>query len=262
MLSGSCLYPYVFNTRPPESATVMTRYDTVPHPFTLHLGPPQTGWLSAETPLSVFLTLIGGAGRHAAFFVRALQLAGESGIGARRTRFVLRDVEQLDPTAPRHAMPLDWAKGRFGAPQPIPVKPASSSGEINLDILTPLRLKAAGRLITPETFAPCHLLSSLVRRVAMLMYFHTETQLDVDYRALKEDAARVTMPQSQLRWHEMTRRSSRQESIMQTGGIHGAVRLDLSIAPEFWPYVRLGEIVQAGKGTSMGLGLYSIRQPA
>lgn len=259
MLSSSCLYPYAFNTEPPASATVMSRYDRVPHPFALHLGPMQSGELPAGSPLHLYLTLIGVASRQAAFFIRALQVAGETGIGTRRIRFVLSDVAELDPETGRTPRPLNWSTDEFRSPTPIVLVPPSRGGLFRLELQTPLRLKAQGTLVTPQRFAPAHLLSSAVRRVAMLMYFHTETQLTADYPALKRAAAAVRMTTADLRWHEMTRRSSRQGMTLQAGGLHGSITLDFNDAPDLWPFLRLGEVVQVGKGTSMGLGVCAMQ---
>lgn len=259
MLSSSCLYPYVFNTEPPESATVMTRYDRVPHPFALHLGTMQGGELPAGSPLCIYLTLIGIVARQVAFFIRALQVAGETGIGTRRTPFKLQDVEELDVEVGGTPRSLNWSRNDFQPPQPKEVVPAPSDGSFRLDLLTPLRLKAQGRLVTPQHFTPAHLLSNLIRRVAMLMYFHTDAPLAADFLALRQASERVRLLMADLRWHEMTRRSSRQNTTLQVGGLVGAIALDFVDAPDLWPFLRLGEVVQAGKGTSMGLGVYAMQ---
>lgn len=125
ILSSSCLYPYVFNTAPPDSASVMTRYDRIPHPFALHLGPTESGELSAGSPLHVYLTLIGVASRQAAFFIRALQLAAETGIGTRRTRFTFHDVAAIDPEAGQAPRSLRWSTDDFRTPQPTVLAPTA-----------------------------------------------------------------------------------------------------------------------------------------
>lgn len=237
----------------------MTRYDRVPHPFALHLGPLESGDLPAGSPLHIYLALIGVAARQSAFFIRALQVAAETGIGSRRTRFALQDVAEIDPNAGGVRRSLHWPADNFQAPQPTVLAPSPRGGRFQLNFLTPMRLKAEGRLVTPQRFAPAHLLSNLVRRVAMLMYFHTETPLATDYQALKQAADRVRMTAADLTWHEMTRRSSRQDTTLQSGGLRGSVTLDFNDAPELWPFLRLGEVVQAGKGTSMGLGVCSLQ---
>jgi hypothetical protein len=259
MLSASCLYPYIFDTQPPESATMMTLYDRVPHPFALHLGPYRQGWLAPGSPLQIHLTLIGNACRHAAYFIVAFRAAAEAGIGPRRQRFVLAAVEGVDPLGVESPWPVALDAQSFRLPPAATVAPRATPCRALLTIKTPLRLKADNRLVSPERFEPASLLVALVRRVAMLMYFHGEKRLDADFLALKMAAARVQMFDANLRWQDLTRRSARHDTVMQAGGLLGTVTLDFKAAPELWPYLWLGTIVQAGKGTTMGLGACSVQ---
>jgi CRISPR/Cas system endoribonuclease Cas6 (RAMP superfamily) len=48
---------------------------------------------------------------------------------------------------------------------------------------------------------------------------------------------------------------------MQMGGLVGEIVVELAEGSPLWPYLWLGQWLHAGKGTSMGLGHYTI-QPA
>ena len=43
------------------------------------------------------------------------------------------------------------------------------------------------------------------------------------------------------------------------GGIIGVLELNMSGLENFWPYLWLGQWTHIGKGTSMGMGAYSIK---
>ena len=66
------------------------------------------------------------------------------------------------------------------------------------------------------------------------------------------------MAAAPLRWHEWTRYSSRQDALLQMGGLLGEITVAGADLSPFWPYLWLGQWTHAGKGTSMGLGKYRI----
>jgi hypothetical protein len=258
MLTSGCLYPYVFETRPPDSSRRMTRYQRVPNPFALYAGPTAMRSLNEGDEISVDLTVIGNASRQLPYFLRAFEIAGERGLTSRRVPFRLVRVEQVPLDASAAAETIYTPGGEFSLPEPIECRAPVSPGGIILEITTPLRLKEQGDLISPTNFAARHLLSSLIRRVSMLMYFHSDEPLAADFPALKVLASNVKTSDHDLRWLDLTRKSSRQGAMMQMGGIVGRVEIHLGEAEPLWPYLWIGQFTQAGKGTTMGLGHYRI----
>ena len=53
------------------------------------------------------------------------------------------------------------------------------------------------------------------------------------------------------------RYSARQKSLMKLGGLRGDITFRGDLGP-FIPYLSIGEMVNAGQGTSFGLGRYKI----
>lgn len=262
MLAASCLYPYVFETRPPESARKMTRYESVPHPFALYTGPVSERSLNAGDAVSVELNVFGHASRHLAYFLHAFEVAGHRGITSRRARLSLLRAESLPFDAAQQPETIYQPDGMFRAPPATEALIPACPGPVVLEVSTPLRLKENGNLVAPTTFAARHLLSSLVRRISMLMYFHTGHPLSADFRALKAAASCAQIGSRDLRWLDLTRKSSRQGTMMQMGGIVGRMEIHLGGAEALWPYLWIGQFTQAGKGTTMGLGHYRITTPA
>ena len=142
-------------------------------------------------------------------------------------------------------------------PQPAPMPP-----QARLVLETPLRLRRGEHHVGPEDFRFSDLFSSLLRRVSMLTYFHTDTPLETDFAELVRRSKAVRLTAADLHWHDWTRFSSRQQTTMEMGGLLGAVELDLAGMDPFWPYLWLGQWTHAGKGTSMGLGKYRIEVAA
>jgi CRISPR/Cas system endoribonuclease Cas6 (RAMP superfamily) len=60
-----------------------------------------------------------------------------------------------------------------------------------------------------------------------------------------------------LYWHDWERYSNRQETRMKMGGFMGEITYEGDFEP-FLPYIRLGEYMHVGKGSSFGLGRYEV----
>ena len=115
--------------------------------------------------------------------------------------------------------------------------------------------------MTPDEFRFTNLFKNLLRRLSMLSYFHTDTPLETDFAGLSRAADAVPVARNELSWRDWTRYSSRQQTSMQMGGLVGEVEFEAPDWNPFWPYLWLGQWTHAGKGTSMGLGRYSIGVP-
>jgi hypothetical protein len=133
---------------------------------------------------------------------------------------------------------------------------------IKLHFNTPLRLSQANKNIRAADFNFGVFFNTLLRRQSMISYFHTESPLEIDFAALTTQARAVHLSAAQLDWFDWTRYSSRQETEISMGGLVGTVELVGYDLAEFWPYLWLGQWTHVGKGTSMGMGAYSIESLA
>lgn len=253
LLFRTCAYPYIFETPPPPDAGKMRRYTAAPHPFVLRVDPHWQG-----SPYRLGLILFGKAGQQLPYFVHALEQAGRTGVGSRRQPFELAEVRQA--VAPDGG---NWqaihTPGQALRMQPVATIQAPSVPEaFDIRLETPLRLQRDGHLVTPARFRFADLFGTLLRRISMLTYFHTDTPLETDFAALKEAARSVSVYTPKLSWYDWTRYSSRQDTTLDMGGLLGRFRLRGEEVELFWPYLWLGQWTHAGKGTSMGLGQYAI----
>lgn len=257
LLYRSCVYPYVFETPPGPAADKLRKGTAAPHPFVLSPGPENRGLVPENVTLSLELTLFGHGNRFLPYVVHALNLAGQAGLGRGHGRLAMQTVEQASD-GEWHSI---FAPGTVLSPLPMAAPaPPPCPERFDLVFETPLRLKADGHYVTPETFGFGPLFSNLLRRISLLSTFHTDAPLDTDFAGLTRAARRVDIDETHLRWQEWTRYSGRQNTLMQMGGLRGRVRLSRCDALEaFWPYLWLGQWTHAGKGTSMGLGRYQIR---
>lgn len=256
LLEQSCTYPYVFET-PTRQQGVLGRSPAAPHPFVLEVAAkPERG----RRREMVGLTMIGRGQQHAAYLIHALGQAGAQGLRPENVPLQLVEVERES-----EAGSGKWvsAVGESGLE-------ISQSMELNappeprsLEILfhTPIRLKRDNDLLTPATFELSDLIKAVVRRLAMLCEYHTDTPWTPDFRAVMDAAGLVRWSEKDLGWLEWTRVSQKQKTEMQMGGIVGCGRVDGDAWRPWWPLLWLGQFAGAGKATSMGLGRYEVRPP-
>lgn len=257
LLYRSCVYPYLFETPPDPAVGKLRKYTAAPHPFVLIPGLDASGILPSGAGLHLQFTLFGHGNRHLPYVIHALDQAGRRGMGKGSGQLGLQRVEQSDREF------ADWreihAPGVRLAPYPATVPEIPPCPQrLTLSLETPLRLKSEGRNVTPENFHFGILFANLLRRISLLTAFHTDTPLETDFAALTRAARAIEVTQSALRWHDWSRYSSRQDTLMQMGGLLGQVSLSGEGLTPFWPYLWLGQWTHVGKGTSMGLGKYRI----
>jgi hypothetical protein len=240
-----CLFPRLFV--PIGSAGEGRQTNTPPVPFILAPeAMPKGGIASAGTTLAVRFTLLPPATDHAIYALRALIDAAERGIGPARVPLTLTAIA---PAGAPPQPPSDEAIAVALAPRVLAPPPAPA-GPVPVRLLTPLRVRLAGDLLTGRHFMPHHLLAAALRRVAGL--FGSPDPAVV--RPLLDAARALAWAEPRFGWLETVRRSTRQQATMRLGGIVGEAHLSLAAAPGLWPLLWWASVLHVGKGASMGFG--------
>lgn len=254
LLYRTCIYPYLFETPPHPGGGKLARCAAAPHPFVL-IPDQRSGAMAAGETLTLGITLFGNSNRHLPYIVQALNQAGQRGIGQDRGILELLTVSQIDENDRSLVFPADsvFAPTAITATS-IPPCPE----QLRLHLVTPLRLNSENHLVSQDRFHFYPLFSSLLRRISLLMAFHTDALLEADFAGLTQAARRVELDHARLRWHEWARYSSRQDRLVQMGGLLGDIELSGKELEPFWPYLWLGQWAHAGKGAVMGLGRYQV----
>ena len=252
LLKHACAYSYIFETPPSPNAEKMRKYSAIPHPFVFRF-PKQ---VSATGIYSFDLTLFGHGQRYFPYIVHALQTAGKDGIGGHRQIFDLIKIDELDFQGNAQTIYHD---GELQAQQNAasPLVPDMPS-QIALRFESPIRIKQQQKNLIADDFNFGALFSNLLRRISMISYFHTDTPLETDFAGLTAQARSLSFIERELVWYDWTRYSSRQQTEMSMGGLVGSATVDMQGMEDFWPYLWLGQWIHVGKGTSMGMGAYSL----
>ncbi len=250
-LYRSCLYPYFWETPPHVGAEKMRKYQNAPHPFVLV---PQPG-----APAQLEFTLIGQANQHLPVFVNALKMAAANPRGIAGNVLALRQLEQLPSADLDHHHWLSILKPG-GALTPLPLASAllpAAPAAVNIELLTPMRIKHEGRPVGVAAFTFADLFGSLLRRISMLSYFHSSNPLETDFRGLNA-AARLVPINKQLRWVAQHRHSTRQQADVAVDGVVGTIQVAGADLRPYWPFLWIGQWVHAGSAATMGLGRYRL----
>jgi len=261
LLRNQCIYAYIFETPVPDDSQIMRKYTVAPHPFILEPSVNNQKTYEKGENISFGLTLIGRAIDYLPYFIYALDELGRIGTGKGRGKYELREVleenisehentsETLiykgdDKMLRRPDSPIGWSDIITEHPIPPPA--------VRISFITPTRIKYQGRLTKDLEF---HILfRNLLRRISLLSYFHCGHRLDDSgFKDLIEQARHIKIVKRALYWHDWERWSNRQETRMKLGGFMGEITYEGDFVP-FWPYIRLGEYVHVGKGSSFGLG--------
>ncbi|MBT8763265.1 CRISPR system precrRNA processing endoribonuclease RAMP protein Cas6 [Desulfohalobiaceae bacterium Ax17] len=252
ILATSCIYAYVFETPRPQKAEIMRKYEHIPHPFVLCPPLGKERLVKRNARLVVGLTLIGKAIDYLPYFVLVMEALGNQGIGADKGKCILECVRCKDKTVfsqgsseIKPVTPFEWSELLASAPP---------RERISLEFLTPLKLVRKGQVIK-KGLSFQDLFRSLLRRIALLSTFHCAAQPDVDFKGLIDLAANIQTLEDNTKWFHWSRYSTRQKSIMPSGGLVGSITFKGDFEP-FWPFLLLGQYFHVGKNTSFGLGKY------
>jgi hypothetical protein len=255
LLYQACTYAYVFETPPPTDTAKLRKYPAAPHPFVVEPWPDCRD-VAAGAAFGLDLVLIGRGRAQLPYFIEALRRAGETGIGKDARRYALESVAQETQEG---WTPIYAAGGRLETvdtgPMAVPSPPAQA---LRIELLTPLRLKVGDDLVTPARLRFRDFFSHLLRRVSLLTYFHTDTPLETGFRALVQAAEALDWQTADLSWQDWVRYSSRQDALLQMGGLVGTLTLPAAGLERFWPYLWLGQWTHVGKAAVMGLGRYQL----
>jgi hypothetical protein len=227
---------------------------------------------AAGEALTFGLTLYANALRLFPYVIMALQGLEESGLGRRleanrwrRGRLHIRAVWAEQPlTGQRLAVaraeqalvqvpdiPITHAQVLDRAAQPWPE-------QITLELLTPLRLTAQGRLVKPGEVTLAVMLARILDRLESLAQSFCDTPLSLDFAGLVRAAQGVRTVADGTRWVELRSYSTRQGRATPIGGLLGRVTFAAPDWQPFLPWLLWGQFTHVGKDAVKGNGWYRV----
>lgn len=213
MLVSSCPYLSIFEPQKPQQGGTLA-LATPPVPYVIE--PPAWGERRYERgePLQFYFTLTGRAVEHLNIAVMAWQRALMRGIGAGDGTASLETLHHCMPQGET----LIYRSGESLAAHShtVSLPDETLPTPLTLEFITPLRLQENGHALPPSRIAARPLLTALLRRTSLLAEHHADGPLysQQQFTDLAAAASRIEA-ETDLRWRDWTRRSSRQGRTMQ-----------------------------------------------
>ena len=252
---ASCPYAVVFEPSPPVDGHPLQNFNQIPRAYVIE--PPQWGekiYLPGET-LSFHLVLAGCVLKQLPLILWAFHNGFQSGVGKGSGTASLARVWHVEGAAA--VLILDGLGDHIATHETVvPPAPTFAGNAVTLHFDAPLRLQTNGRRATAEAFTPRKLLTTLIRRIALVHEFHGPGPLSLDFKTLAVLADEQTSDK-QLQWRDWRRYSSRQQQNMDLGGVIGSWKLTGDLSP-FLTFLHLGQWLHVGKEATFGLGGYRL----
>jgi len=139
----------------------------------------------------------------------------------------------------------------------LPALPAYAP---QLLLLSPLRLRREGRDVGARDLSFRDIAASLMRRSSALL---RQAGLELppwQARALLEAVPVPGFVEADWARESVARYSQRQEQAMRLNGVRGSGRVDTAALTPLWPLLWMGQVLQVGKTTCLGMGRYVLEE--
>ncbi|MEO0181120.1 MAG: CRISPR system precrRNA processing endoribonuclease RAMP protein Cas6 [candidate division WOR-3 bacterium] len=245
LLLEQCAYFYLFETPPNPEKPGTRKYPYYPHPYVIE--PPLDGE-------SFRIILLGKGTQFFNNLLLAVERMGQNGLGRERFRFspvVFSGGFQVYKDGVITAKPIIMSIGDYIAARMRP------KGKWAISFKTPTRIVHNGSLM--KRFSPEGVISSLIRRLSLLIRIHEEPRVNLGLPPTEEllEGLNVLRDETHPVQHESF--SGRQRKRLRLQGFMGDVVLSGG-SRELWDLLIAGEIIHVGKGTSFGFGTYRIEE--
>lgn len=223
------------------------------------------------TELSFGVSLIGWAGSAIPYIIRAVMAVGKTGVGGGRGRYQLLGVSEVCPLRGEQRTLLE---GRVVKQPKLAVDSSAiekarsmyNPSQVRLQLLTPMRLTAAGSLVKRPQ--PAVFMQRLLERCQNLAEHYALYEPDIElvsreqwvavYHELGDIARTLTIVEDSTLWMEARSGSRRQGRFTEIGGLVGGVIWAGPLRP-LLPWLLWGQSLHVGKDAVKGNGWYQVQ---
>lgn len=238
-----CPCRYTFDQGLSTDPAALRRFQKPSLPFAFNLPLLDQGMQCADIA-EFSLALVGGATNHLELYIAAIRAALPPQLSLLAVAAVAADgfrktIIARGGKADLSAVPVTSFEEIMGSA-------VATADHLKINFYTPLRLMHNGAPLYNPSFPA--LAGALFRRVSSLAYYYGGVELDCDFKWLAAMSRAVSCDNSGLKW------------VNWGGALQGAVG-GISISgdcSELLPFLRLGELLNVGKGASYGMGRYSV----
>lgn len=243
-----------------EGEKVDEQYIPYTRPFIIRTGYNGKRLYKKGETFTFEILLFGDAVHYYQYFILAMKLFGEKGIGKEHQPFTIVEVVSLGELIPRKIFEnnnlLNAAYVLHS--QDLEEEKLQLHNCLQLNFLTPVRLKIHGE--NQSEFGLVEVVDSLLRRLESLLYFHHENcLLNREWKEeLIQSALQCNIQNANFRYIAYERFSTRQKQKMFIDGVVGHLIVSEVNDTNLLRLLYLGQYIHIGKQTVFGLGQYKL----
>ncbi|MDE7169103.1 MAG: CRISPR system precrRNA processing endoribonuclease RAMP protein Cas6, partial [Mucispirillum sp.] len=239
-LNGKCAYSVLFENPIDRSNAELNGRNRAPSPYIIQCGSYQK---ECVNKIDVSVIFIDKGAEYIGYFLLALKLAGNDGLFKERIKYeitslscngIIRDLEFNFSSIPLTAYEYE-SMGK------------NKNKRLNIKFITPFRYKRDGRYVSDINMED--IIISIKRRLNILSYFYGNGE-KID----TADTIGSFEYDKHLKWHENSRYSGRQGTVMKLGGIRGEMSVRGIFSAGQLSLLKAASIFNIGKSVSFGLG--------
>lgn len=260
---GGRRFSALFDPPLPVDPVALRRFQRPGPPFVFLPDPEQQGDYDAGDRFVLCVAFWGQGIQLLGDFARVLQSLGKLGLHRGEGLFELAAIEAEDAAGNRFPV---WQEGS-GMPDFAPpvndlrwwLNRFSETSSTVLEFLTPARLLSQGRPLFQVDFR--RLFPFILRRVGSMLHAHCGAEVIDDPGSLLAAVAQVRETENRLGWQDW-RTLAGPEQAQELGGVAGSIRLEGEGLPAVLWILRVGTLMNVGKGASFGSGRFRLNEPA
>ena len=243
LYNKNCMYSWLFESIVPKDNEAVQSRDRASHPYVIYTDEK----INFGVPCRFFhfyLILLGKSTKYLPYIYASLVKAGEHGLDRKRISFKVESitVDGKNIIHEDYVLPDIENKTWTFVPKP------GFCGEILVQLLTPLRFKAAGKYTAD--FSARDFFLCLSRRLSVLCRLYGE----YDEEKYFFPDGDIVVINAALSWTDSKHYSARQKKQINLGGIVGTFTLNGKFSEKELALLEFAKIFSAGKNTNFGLG--------
>ena len=258
-----CPYRAVFEPPHPEGVGHLHDLRDLPRPFVIEPPLDQKRNYHVDDELEFGFILIGQGIDYLPYFLYSFAQFADTGLGRNHARATLERVEVVVPSTPL-GIPI-YQDGRLLISNDLPLlnlaelplQAATMAADLQLELRTPLRVKAGGAFI--NQFDLGAVVQATCWRISTLAAFHGPGPWAYDYRPLVATARSISVEAIDVAWVDWERTSTRggAQRQMKLGGLIGRVNFRAVPAP-IRAVLLAAQLLHLGKACVFGHGWIGI----
>lgn len=239
-LNKKCAYSVLFENPIDRNNAELSGRDRAPSPYIIQCGSYQK---ECVKEIDVSVIFIDRGAEYIGYFLLALKLAGNDGLFKERIKY---EITSLSCKGINRDLEFDFSS------LPLNTYEYENTGQsenkrLNIKFITPFRYKRDGRYVSDINMED--IIISIKRRLNILSYFYgSGEKIDV------ADTIGNFEYDKHLKWHENSRYSGRQGTVMKLGGIWGNMKVSGTFSAGQLSLLKAASIFNIGKSVSFGLG--------